>query len=147
MKEIEELREQRDVIESELLEKISDARSNPRVREIILDLFKFFPECNGFVLMASYKGDNGERAVYGFEEIEESVNEEMWFDEIGESLSTINAWLSENRSSIEWTPELEKLFEELADIYPYPEEKEFDWDGMRLDSKNEILLLSNGDYV
>ena len=146
MQTLEDLLVKRDQITGEILRKISDSRSSEKVREVCLKLFDAFPDCNGLVLMASYKGDRGERFVYSFDEVEESLAEGLWMDQIGEELSTINSWISENRPS-KWEPEIDKLFDELSEIYPYPLEEEFDWNTMDLDSKTEVLILKNGEYV
>jgi len=146
MQNLKDLIVKRDQLTGEMLRLVSDMRSSEKVVEICLKLFEAFPDCNGLVLMASYKGERGERFVYSFDEVEESLAEGFWMDQIGEELSTINSWISENRPS-KWEPEIDKLFDELSEIYPYPLEEEFDWDGMDLDYKTEVLILKNGEYV
>jgi hypothetical protein len=146
MQTLDEMLVERDVLTGKILRTISDMRADEEVKETVKKLFSYFPDCNGFVLMAAYKGERGERFVYSFDEVEESLAEGFWMDQIGEELSTINSWISENRPS-KWEPEIDKLFDELSEIYPYPLEEEFDWDGMELDYKTEVLILKNGEYV
>ena len=146
MQNLRDLIVKRDQLTGEMLRLVSDKRSSKEVVEICMKLFDAFPECNGIVLMAAYKGERGERFVYSFDEVEESLAEGLWMDQIEEELSTINSWISENRPSV-WEPEIDKLFDDLAEIYPYPLKEEFDWDTMDLDGKTEILLLKNGEYV
>ena len=143
---LEELLVKKDQILGEILRRISDMRSSEKIREVCMKLFSKFPECNGIVLVGAYKGDRGERFVYGFDEIEESVGEGTWVEELGEEMCSINAWISEHRPPL-WESEIDDLFEELAEVCPYPIEEEIDWLGMELDSKFEIILLKNGEYL
>ena len=146
MQTLDEMLVERDILTGKILRTISDMRADEEVKETAKKLFSYFPDCNGFVLMAAYKGERGERFVYSFDEVEESLAEGLWMDQIEEELSTINSWISENRPS-KWEPEIDKLFDELFEIYPYPLEEEFNWDGMELDYKTEVLILKNGEYV
>ena len=149
MQTLDEMLVERDVLTGKILRTISDMRADEEVKETVRKLFSYFPDCNGFVLMAAYKGDNGERAVYSFDEVEESYREGMWFSELYEDdeyLRTINSWVTNHRPG-KWEPEIDDLFEHLASIYPAPIEEEIDWDGMDLDSKFEVLILKSGEYV
>jgi hypothetical protein len=133
MQNLEELLKKMTEIQEEVEELISDMRASSRVKEVVGKLFKAFPETNAIVLMAAYKGDRGERFVYDFSEIEESQEEGLG------DLVTINSWISNNRPS-KWDPEIDALFDELAEVFPAPLESEFDWDGMELGEKKEVIL-------
>ena len=112
---LEELYIERNKCLDEILKRISDLRSSKKVIEVCSKIFSKFPECNGIVLLGAYKGTRGERFVYGFDEIEECSIESSWIDNLGgESLVTINSWISENKGKLD--PETESLFEELSSI-------------------------------
>ena len=141
MQNLEELLKKMVEIQEEVEELISDMRASSRVKEVVKKLFDTFPETNAIVLMAAYKGDRGERFVYDFSEIEESVEEGLG------DLVTINHWISENRPS-SWDPEVDALFDELAEVFPAPLVTEFDWDGMELGEKKEVIIYKEDlDYV
>jgi hypothetical protein len=133
MQNLEELLRKMTELTEEIGELISDMRASSRVKEVVKKLFDAFPETNAIVLMAAYKEDRGERFVYDFSEIEESVEEGLG------DLVTINSWISNNRPP-SWDPEIDALFDELAEVFPAPLESEFDWDGMELGEKKEIIL-------
>ena len=143
---LEELLIKRDQITGEILQRISDMRSDKKIIDVCMKLFEKFSMCNCMVLTSAYKGPRGERFVYGFDEIEESIKEEKWSEELEEPLCSINAWISEHRPP-QWEPEIDDLFEELASICPYPIEEEIDWNGIDLDDKFEIIILKNGEYI
>lgn len=133
MQNLEELLKKMTEIREEVEELISNMRASSRVKEVVGKLFKAFPETNAIVLMAAYKGDRGERFVYDFSEVEESQEEGLG------DLVTINSWISNNRPS-KWDPAIDALFDELAEVFPAPLESEFDWDGMELGEKKEVIL-------
>lgn len=136
MQNLEELLEKMTELTEEIEELISDMRASDRVKEVVNKLFDAFPETNAIVLMAAYKGERGERFVYDFSEIEESV-EEGFGDVV-----TINSWISNNRPA-SWDPKIDKLFDELAEVFPAPLESEFDWDAMDLGEKKEIIIYKD----
>ena len=139
MQNLEDLFLERDKLTGEILRRLSDMRADPKVKKVIKKLFEAFPECGAIVLMSAYKGDRGERFVYGFDEIEESQEEGL------NDLKTINSWISENRPP-RWEPEIDDLFEELASVFPYPIEEEFDWDSIELGEKKELIVYRE-EYV
>ena len=133
MQNLEELLKKLTELQEEIGELISDMRASSRVKEVVKKLFDAFPETNAIVLMAAYKGDRGERFVYDFSEIEESVEEGLG------DLVTINSWISNNRPP-SWDPEIDALFDELAEVFPAPLTTEFDWDAMELGEKKEVIM-------
>lgn len=133
MQDLEDLFLQRDQINGEILRKLSDMRADSKVKEVVKKLFDAFPDCGAIVLMSAWKGEKGERRVYGFDEIEESQEEGF------NDLVTINYWICNHRPA-KWEPEIDDLFEELAEVFPYPIEEEFDWDGMELGEKREVII-------
>lgn len=133
MQDLSELLKKKAELEDEIGELISDMRASSRVKEVVKKLFNAFPETNAIVLMAAYKGDRGERFVYDFSEVEESQEEGLG------DLVTVNAWISNNRPS-SWDPEIDALFDELAEVFPAPLISEFDWDGMELGEKKEVII-------
>lgn len=133
MQNLSELLQKMTELTEEIGELISDMRASSRVREVVGKLFDAFPETNAIVLMAAYKGDRGERFVYDFSEIEESQEEGLG------DLVTINSWISNNRPS-KWDPEIDALFDELAEVFPAPLITEFDWDAMELGEKKEVIM-------
>jgi hypothetical protein len=133
MQNLETLLEKRAELTEEIEELISNMRASSKVKEVVKKLFTAFPDTNAIVLMAAYKGDRGERFVYDFSEIEESQEEGLG------DLVTINSWISENRPP-KWDPEIDSLFDELAEIFPAPLESEFDWDAMELGEKKEVII-------
>ena len=146
METLNELILKRDQLTGEILRRISDQRVQPEIKEVCEKLFTYFPSCNGLVLMAAYKGDNGERYIYNFDEIEESQDEGIWFSEISDELWSVNSWITDYRPA-KWEPEIDEIFDKLASLYPYPLEEEFDWDSMGLGEKKEIIILKGGIYV
>lgn len=133
MQTLEELLKEKEELTEKILKTISDMRADPKVKETVKKLFDAFPECGAIVMMAAYKGDNGERFVYDFSEIEESIEEGL------NDLVTINSWIANNRPA-RWEPEIDKLFDELASVFPAPIQEEFDWDAFGLDEKKEIII-------
>ena len=133
MQDLRELLMKRAELQEEIERLVSDMRASARVREIVGKLFKAFPESNAIVLMAAWKGDRGERHVYDFSEIEESQEEGL------NGLTTINRIIRDGRP-VKWDPEVDSLFDELADSFPAPTETDFDWDGLELGERKEIIM-------
>ena len=61
MQTLDEMLVERDILTGKILRTISDMRADEEVKETAKKLFSYFPDCNGFVLMAAYKGERGER--------------------------------------------------------------------------------------
>lgn len=143
---IPELEDLKDQVIGELLRKLSDARCNPEVNEILRKIFDSFPGCNGFVLCAAYRDEQDKRWVFGFDEIEESSHEGSWGYFEDEPLKTIN-WAITNHEHPEYSPEVDDLLGKLSEIYPYPIEEEYDWEVIKRGEKIETLVLKNLEYV
>ena len=140
---IPELLELKDQVIGELCRKLSDARCNPEINNILQKIFELLPECNGFVLGAAYRGDHDERWVFGFDEVEESAHEGSLSFFPDSPLQTVNWWITNHGVSME----VNDLLEKLAEICPYPIEEEYDWQVIERGQKVETLVLNTLEYV